>query len=73
MFALAGVYAIRTTVLAPEFITGQLAAVQLYDRLYDEVVDAVLQGEGQGDAEAEETRLSWTCWKPGVDPVTMPI
>ena len=49
LFALAGVYALRTTVLAPEFITEQLAAVQLYDRLYDEVVDAVLQG----DSEAE--------------------
>ena len=49
VFALAGVYALRTTVLAPEFITEQLAAVQLYDRLYDEVADAVLQG----DSEAE--------------------
>ena len=52
--ALAGVYALRTTVLAPEFITGQLADVRLYDRLYDEVVDAVLRGEGQGDSEAVE-------------------
>ena len=52
--ALAGVYALRTTVLAPEFITGQLAAVRLYDHLYDEVVDAVLRGDGQRDAEAVE-------------------
>ena len=52
--ALAGVYTLRTTVLMPEFITGQLAAVQLYDHLYDEMVDTVLQGEGQGDSEAVE-------------------
>ena len=52
--ALAGVYTLRTTVLMPEFITGQLAAVQLYDHLYDEMVDTVLEGEGQGDSEAAE-------------------
>ncbi len=52
--ALAGVYALRTTVLAPEFITGQLADVRLYDHLYDEVVDAVLGGEGQGNSETVE-------------------
>ncbi len=54
VFALAGVYAIRTTVLAPEFITGQLTAVQLYDRLYDEMVDTVLRSEGLGASEAVE-------------------
>ena len=52
--ALAGVYTLRTTVLMPEFITGQLAAVQLYDHLYDEMMDTVLEGERQGDSEAAD-------------------
>ncbi len=52
--ALAGVYTLRTTVLMPEFITGQLATVQLYDRLYDEMMDTVLRDEGQDDTEAVE-------------------
>ena len=47
--ALAGVYTLRTTVLIPEFITGQLATVQLYDRLYDEMVDVVLQGNSEAE------------------------
>ena len=52
--ALAVVYTLRTTVLMPEFITGQLAAVQLYDHLYDEMVDSVLREAGQGESEAVE-------------------
>ena len=53
--ALAGVYTLRTTVLMPEFITGQLAAVQLYDHLYDEMMDTVAgRARGQGDSEAAE-------------------
>ena len=47
--ALAVVYALRTTVLMPEFITGQIAAVQLYDHLYDDVMDAVLRDAGEGE------------------------
>ena len=54
VFILAGVYTLRTTVLMPEFITGQLAAVQVYDHLYDEMVDTVLPGAGQVDSEAVE-------------------
>ncbi len=54
VFTLAVVYALRTTVLTPEFITGRLVTVQLYDHLYDEMMDTVLRGEGQGDSEAVE-------------------
>ena len=67
--ALAGVYALRTTVLAPEFITGQLADVRLYDHLYDEVVDAVLRSDGQRDAEAVEPSAVVTL-EAGRGPVT---
>ncbi len=58
VFILAGVYTLRTTVLMPEFITGQLAAVQVYDHLYDEMVDTVLPGAGQVDSEAVEPPLA---------------
>ena len=68
--ALAGVYALRTTVLAPEFITGQLAAVRLYDHLYDEIVDSVLRSDGQRDAEAVEPSAVVVTLEAGRGPVT---
>lgn len=67
--ALAVVYALRTTVLMPEFITGQLAAVQLYDHLYDEMVDSVLREAGQGESEAAEPS-SVALMEAGRHPVT---